>query len=59
MNKIVNVKLPKLPHLNHEVELTGHSQRNLQGRLYYEGKRLDNGLFEMIPAEWIECREGK
>jgi hypothetical protein len=39
--------------LDHTVELTGHTQQTPAGKLYREGRRTDNGLFEMIPDEWL------
>lgn len=41
------------PALTHTVRLTGHTQTTESGKVYYEGTRTDNGLFEMIRGEWL------
>jgi hypothetical protein len=51
---IVHVEVSPAEHLSHDIKYTGHTQRRSDGRLYVEGQRTDNGLFEMIPAEWLK-----
>jgi len=47
------ILVPGASHLDHEVVLTGHRQFNSKGAEHVEGRRVDNGLFEMIPSSWI------